>query len=353
MTDYPIIIENSMSCGIVDGKRVSSSILNAASSALICRGANRIIIPTPGENEYKRTIDIINDIPKERKPYFQIIDKNGQLLKRVRNYLSPLTEQAVKWPETAYISFLEGFLYHLSIATKYKAGIAHNDIRTLRGFIPIIDPESFKDEARYRLAETINLVCCYEPYNPLHGLLKTEISHSNISDRLWNIIDTTEFNSIVSESGKLGYVKNPRIGLRKIKNLFISLFKRPEVTPLLGLAHTSAELSGNGIPINAIEQIIKNKIHKNENGRNYSPPFIDIGPAILSIYSIALFEKYPKATPPEGTIMLLETLRDGKAEHSWLNVGEEKKLEIEALNSYDSSIESYRKCIETQRRFYK
>ena len=122
---------------------------------------------------------------------------------------------------------------------------------------------------------------------------------------------------------------------------------------MLRLAHTSAELSGSGIPIDTIEQIIGKVTQKEEEGMCFSPPFIDLGPAIIPISTIALLEKYPNATPPKGTIMLLESLREGVAHHSWLNVGEENKLEIEAKDSYKNRLESHAKCIEVQKTFYK
>jgi hypothetical protein len=352
MSDFTVVLEHADACGLVGEKKVKASFLNAASAVLLCRGASKILIPAPGEHEFERVSVGIEDMPKERRGAIQIVDRKGAILRKVYDYIAPLKEQANKWPEDAYVQFLEGFLYQVGIASKYKAGIIGDTVQTLRGFIPIINPMLFKGEARYRLAETIDLVCRYEPTRPNHGMLHYEIAEKGISEKLWSIIETAEFRSIVAESGKLGYIKNPLIGIKKISNLFADLIRKPQVKPILSIAHTAAELSGLGIPADSVERIIGEVEEQQKEGRSFSPPFISLGPAELPIYRIALAERYPGAIPPKNSISLFEHSRDSRINISWLNVGEKKKLEKEAKSGLKHELSLLAKCKRVQSQFY-
>jgi hypothetical protein len=47
------------------------------------------------------------------------------------------------------------------------------------------------------------------------------------------------------------------------------------------------------------------------------------------VYRLALADKYIHATPPAGTILVFEHSGRGRVSRSWLNVGEELKLQKE------------------------
>lgn len=352
MSEFPIVLEHADACGVIGDKEIKTSFLNATSVVLLCRGASKILIPAPGELDFERASMGINDMPKERREVIQIVDRKGAILRKVIDYLTPLKEQATKWPEDAFVSFLEGFLYQIGIASKYKAGIVSDSVEIVRGFIPIIDPATFKGEAQYRLAEIIDLVCRYEPSNPKYGLLQYETAETGISERLWKIMETAEFRSIVAESGNLGYIKNPLMGINKISELLSNFIRNPQVKPLLRLTHTAAELSGLGVPADSVQKIAGDIEQNQQDARLFSPPFISLGPVELSIYKVALKEKYPTATPPKASIMSFEHSRNNKINYSWLNVGEERKLEKEAKNVLKHRLSSLEKCRKVQSKFW-
>jgi hypothetical protein len=78
-------------------------------------------------------------LPRERRKLVKTIDTDGALLNRVREFLGPLHLQTRRWPEDAFISFSEGFLYQILLATKHKAGILDNTVQNLREFVPILN----------------------------------------------------------------------------------------------------------------------------------------------------------------------------------------------------------------------
>jgi hypothetical protein len=61
---------------------------------------------------------------------------------------------------------------------------------------------------------------------------------------------------------------------------------------------------------------------------HFRPPFIPLGPVEVGLYRSALAEISPEAMPPEGSILVFE--KHGSP--SWLNVGDEFKLEREAAD---------------------
>lgn len=353
MSEFTLILEHADALGKLNGKEVRASILNATAAVLACRGATKILVPAVGEFERERIEEGLESLPKERRDSIQMVDKRGAFYQRIKDYISPLTEQATEWPEDAFVSQAGDFLYLLSIASKYRAGIADDVLASLRGFIPIIDASIFKGEARYRLAEIFSLACAYEPLNPKHGTLTLELAESGVSTRLWSILQMAEFRSVVAESGMLGYIKHPVVGVKKLVNALEELISKPQVKPLMHLAYTGAELSGYKPHVETIEKILGDVEKERETAKDFSPPFIDLGPATLPIFRVALREKYPRAVPYENTIMLFEHARNNQKWHSWLNIGEERKLESGAKSALKRQLSELEKCRKVQEQLFK
>jgi hypothetical protein len=145
---FPIIFEHMDACGVWQGKEVKVPAITAAAAILVSQGADQILIPTPSSYEAERAAEGIERLPKERRNLVRVVDRKGEVLRRVRNYLEPLGAQAKKWPENAFVGFAEGFLYQVALGTDFKAGILGNAVGTMRDFVPIVDPQSFSGEAR-------------------------------------------------------------------------------------------------------------------------------------------------------------------------------------------------------------
>src|SRR5205807_8054254 len=121
--------------------------------------------------------------------------------------------------------------------------------------------------------------------------------------------------------------KHPLVGLKRLQEIIRSFFGRKDTQKMLSLAVTTADLAGAGTAAKAAEHFFE---RLGAHTDSFRPPFLSLGPAELGIYRAALADTHPKAIPPLGTIMVFERSRAGKVRHSWLSVGEEKKLEREA-----------------------
>jgi len=345
---FQLIYEHQDAIGLLDGRKVKASTIAATAMTLACRGAEKLLIPTPGSYEYDRTCDGIEKLPKERRSYVSIVDQNGDILREVREFLSPLVIQATKWPENAFIQSCELFLYQVALGAKLKAGILSHQIQTVRGLLPLIHPNEFYDEARFRLAELVNLICCYEPNTLEQGAQSVDSVPDVRTLDVWKLLDSTEFKSIVASSGQLGILKHPNVILKHLNHLFKEFIQRPDTSKVLRLAETPADLAGHGKVFNTAKSALEALIAFYT--QPFRPPFMSPGPAEMGIYKIALTEEYPSAMTHPGTILLFEWSRGETRSYSWLNEGDELKLEREAGDN-QKRIEDFKKARQVQQTF--
>lgn len=345
---FPVILEHSDARAEVDGKEIKIPTISATAVILASRGADEILVPCPSKYELQRTEAGLRLLPKERRSCVTIVDRNGAILNSVREYLEPLVAQAQEWPEDAFVRFSEDFLYLLALGAKHRSGILATSVEILREFVPIIRPGHFKGEGRFRLAELVALVCSYEPHPLEHGAFHLETPSSDgFSPAVWLLLNSAQFRDVVAASGKLGYLKHPLVGLRRLQGIIRNFFGRKDTQNMLSLAATTADLAGAGTAAKAAEHFLEKL---GEHTDSFRPPFLSLGPAELGIYRAVLAETHPNAIPPPGTIMIFERSPAGKVGHSWLGVGEETKLEREAAQP-KSMKESFLKAKAAQKRF--
>lgn len=343
---FPVVLQHLDVCGVKDGRRVRTSVIPVLAVLLVARGSDRVIIPTPHAMERERAESGIAGLPVDRRHLVSLCDTNGDLLSRVRDYLDPLHRQARKWPEDAFVRFAEDFLYEVLVATQQRAGVLSNSASVVREFVPILDSTGFTGEARFRLAEVCRMVCGYEPFVIDHGEYLVD-SRRDSGASAW--VRMAEFRAVVAASGRIGYLKHPLIGLRRLGVKLHDLIRRPSVKPLIKLASTAADAAGAGGLGGATGEALG--LAANPPEQTYHPPFISLGPAELPLYRAALREGVPGAVPPDGAIMLFETMRAGRKGTMWLNVGEEKKLEREAKGGFRQRIAKHRQARKALNRF--
>ncbi len=325
---FPIVFEHMDACGVWGGKQVKVPAITAAAAVLVSRGADQLLVPTPSAYEEDRVAEGIERLPKQRRQLVKTVDKKGHVLQRVRSYLEPLAAQAKKWPENAFVAFAEDFLYQLALATDFRAGIVGHALQTVHEFVPILDLQSFRGEAKFRLAETISLICSYEPNLSDHGAYRFDlVPRPESSAQIWDLIESAEFGTVVAIGGRLGYLKHPAITFRRLRNAARTFFRRPETARMFTLATSVAELAGAKSITEKAKGIAA--LVTESGSAPFCPPFIDLGPAQIGVYRLALAAAHVQATPPRGAILVFEHSRRGKLSLSWLNVGEELKLQRE------------------------
>ena len=348
---FPIILEHRDAIGQLGSNKVRTSILSAIGPALVARGADRIVVPVPGPFEQERAMEGYERLPKERRKLVQFVDEDGDVLRRIREYLLPLRHQARQWPEDAFVHFVETFLYRCALAAKYRAGVAHDSVQVVREFIPIINPAVFSDEARYRFADVIALVCAYRPVSPEYPGFARQADVAQVGRTVWQIIESAEFNAVVAESPALGYLKEPGLALAVLRDKIRDLVARPVAKGLITASKSAADLAGVGKSIESASRIAE--FIDDASMAGFRPPFFNLGPSVLTLYRVALEEAFPGAHAPEGTIMVFEEWRAGGAGTSWLSVGEEDKLEREEQEAIEKRTLKWQEAVRAQSLFYR
>lgn len=188
----------------------------------------------------------------------------------------------------------------------------------VRDFIPILDPAVFKGEARFRLADLVRLICSFEPATVDQGLVASEVP--GMADSAMRLMQAAEFRALVTESGRVGFLRHPLLALHELRHRFLQLTRLPAARGAVTLASTAVDAASAG----ALGKVAAGGLSlATKEATSYSPPFFDIGQAHYSLYRAVLDEV--DATPPEGTIEVFK-LGDGIR---WLNEGEEYKLEFD------------------------
>jgi hypothetical protein len=347
---FPLVVEHELAVGVLGDREVEVPTLATTGTLLVARGADHLIVPAPSARELEHVKAGLAQLPAERRGLVSVVDENAATLKRIRAYLAPLREQAQEWPEDAFVSFAEGFLYQLALASRHRAGIADDSVSVVRGFIPIIDHRVFSGEGRFRLAELVALICSYEPAAPEHLVWTTELARPGASRQVWEIFESAEFQAVVAASGRIGLVRHPKVALRRIGALLRAVIAHPAAKALLRMGATSADLAGVPKASKALEGFLATAGAR-PSSSEYWPPFISLGPAQVGVYQAALIESEPQATPPPGAIMVFRSTRGGKEGLSWLNEGEEHKLEREALEGLGPRLSKLREARAAQASF--
>lgn len=80
---FPVILEHEDACGVIGGQEVKTPAIGASALILAARGADEILVPCPSDYEVERTIQGIELLPAERRSCVKIVDKNGEVLRRL------------------------------------------------------------------------------------------------------------------------------------------------------------------------------------------------------------------------------------------------------------------------------
>ena len=85
---FPVVLEHMDACGVSHGRKVKVPAITAAAVILVSGGTNEILMPAPDSYEDERVAEGIERLPKERRSLVRVIDKHGDVLRRVRSYSS-------------------------------------------------------------------------------------------------------------------------------------------------------------------------------------------------------------------------------------------------------------------------
>jgi hypothetical protein len=320
----PIILEHVDALALLSDQPVRVSTLNATAIILTSLGADQILIPVPGVVERNRVVAGLRTIPSSRRGLIKPIDADGKMLSRVSDFLMPMTKQARKHPENSFVKTSIETLYNLALGCKYGATIASGAMNELVESIPVIDLSLFTGEVRYRLSELIFMASRYDPSLMSRNEVIGQVSEADVRSLFWKIIDSAEYTSVVTISGRLGLARHPAVLLHSLERAIKNLVTRPEFKVAIRAGEVAAQLAKFPVSFSGLGELTDNL----KRGPGFAPPFIEL--PVSTEYRIAeasLKESFPGATFPKSMIFADERILGNVVFHRWLNKGEESVLE--------------------------
>jgi len=312
----------------LNNRDISIPTLGAAAFILTTQGADQIYIPVQGmftEMVRDATSKLAPSLKRRIKP----IDTNGKVSRRVHEFVRPIRSSASEdSQERSFCAMTENMLYHMALASKYRATSIDGDLSHVQEIISAIKLEKFKGEAKHRLAQVVHLVAGYEPfYIDKLGIIQ-HISEPGVGTEIQHILDTAEFADVVGAQGKLGYLRNPRIGLRRVSSTIHTLVKRREFRSLVAATRSISSLAKIALPVDIVDELIA------ESDDNFSPVFGTLSPFYQTIYETSLFEYDPKCRTLPGKILDIQPFKLGVCGHMWRDSGESAEQSIEKELQY-------------------
>ncbi len=300
-----MLIEYFDSLGNLNGKEIGVPALRALSLLLISLGADEIIIPAPGERATEHVRKAIETLPEKRRGNVRLVDSNRATMKRVMKYLLPLKQQAVEWPETTFVDLALNSLYFLTLAFENKASVIDGGIPAIHDFLSIIRPNSYKDEAKFTLAELFRLFTLFEP-NLLDRIeFNMQVPYPEVQRVLPNLISSAEFAEFVSSNARLGFLRHPAMGLRRVKTTLRNVVSSKGFRKVVRGGLTVSQLAPLPVNVSGLRDILPVAT----KGTEFSPPFIELPLSVhLSICQAALREFDPRAVAVPGNLYAQSSL---------------------------------------------
>ena len=266
-----VLIEAFDSLGELDGQRIRAPAIGAISVILVSLGAGQIIIPTPGNLATEHIREAVNNLPKQRRRMVHFADSKGRQLGRIATFLAPLREQAREWPEKTFVQIAGHALYLLTLACENNSSVIGADLSNIHSFLSIIRPSVFANEAKYRLAELYRLFTMYEPTLLDRLLMNGQVADPQVRSVLSSVIESSEYRELIASNGKLDYLRQPRIGLRRVKRAVLIASKR-EFRETVRAGMTVSSFAPPPLNVSGLREIIPDRSQHDR----FAPPSIDM-----------------------------------------------------------------------------
>lgn len=323
---HPVIINYTEAEARLKGRDISIPTIASAAYILTTQGADKIYIPIPvvqSEWGYRppnpmpqeRAKEAVAQLDNSLRKRVRLVDENGATLRRVLTFLEPLgTSVSENSVEQMFVGFAMDMLYHMALASQFGATSIDGDMLSVQDFISRIRLNSFRGEARTRAAEIIYLAAIYEPYLVDKLKIVRHAAEPGVKETLDRILESAEFQKVVETSGRLGYLRRPRIGLRRLRTAVWGVLGRKDFRFLLDGLEAVSTIATAQVP----EALLKDITAISKKDEEFSPLFGTLHPFDQLIFESALNEFDSRCTHSKGNKMILQPYKVGICGARWL-----------------------------------
>lgn len=322
--EFPVISYFGGAFAELEGKSIWIPTLNSTAVLLIIQGADGVIVPPLGNNDGLKSV--IQGLPPSLRAKVRIIDSKQSILKRVTNFIEPISQSVEKEkemsPEQTLARCSIPFLYQLALAAKYGAGMTDGWIDQLTHLVHESDFNKFKGaEARYRTAQLVSLITSYRPFLSSRTGLRGNAADPGIRGRFSDILETSEYADVVSTSGHLGLVRQPTVALRRLRRAVVNITSSPKFRSVAEASMAISALAQVQLPAEPLVRMAGDF----EVGNKFSPPIIDTSRFLVDIYKSTLNAYNPRCRPPKGGMVEMHVHQPAVCGAMELDITKERK----------------------------
>jgi hypothetical protein len=324
MVNNPVVLEYWDCVAKLFGDSVSVSSLGAAALELTSFGADQILVPAPTAEASHGIEHGLEMIPPNRRHLIRRVDENGRVLSLVQQYLRPIAEVATGEAERNFVHFTLQTMYKVALGCRYKAAVIDARLEHVPMFLRVIDKSLFHGDAAFKIREIASLAFSFDGQIFDRLQIIAAIADSNLGRRLFEMLESSEYHSLVTTGGKIALAKNPRVALRQLKKKVSGVVRTPAFNQLVAAGTTASQLPGSPINLTPIRDLARVLGLQ----RDFSPVLLDLpNPVFYQIYQNSLSAAGRNLVPPDG--MAYQTL------DSLFGLGDSLPIEMKNQISYD------------------
>lgn len=315
LVEFPIVLYFEEAQARLRDKPIDIPTLHSTALLLVTQGANMVLVPAfEHKDQIKQTAD---SLPPSLRHRIKLVDERATLLRKVRRFVEPLLGQISEMDEMStesiFVRQVIPFLYQLTVAAKYNAGTTDGWIHDITHHLHNIKFDVFKGEARARLAILAHLVTSYRPFVTAHANVRGYESDPGMREKLFAILESTEFYDVVEKSGYLGLVRRPRVALERLRRSVVSLVSKPSVRAVARAADTVSTLAAQPI----LAEPLLDLAGRAQARGGFSPPMLDLSSFRREIYYASLAEHNTACRPPPGALFQIHVHQPGICGNIW------------------------------------
>ena len=274
MSSSPVVLYNATVCESRGDER-RAPLLGATLPLLLARGADQLIVPAPSFRTEKERAEAVRSLPEARRHMVRVVDEDGQILERVREFLAPIRTHVCHAAGLGMPRVLD-FIYQFAIATRYRAAILDDSLQRARTAVLAVDAHWYAGEAKCRLAEVVRLVAAYSPVVAPQSQLMAELTEPTPSLDVWKILDDASYSSVTVRFGRLGFLRQPRLAMQRLIRRWREVLTRPTVQEKLKFAQAVGDVS----PASSVANPFLSAIAAiPRRAAPFVPPFVPLLPA--------------------------------------------------------------------------
>lgn len=271
----------------VGDRAVQVPALLSTARLLATQRVNTILVPAASDEVRELYRDHQHLLAPSARRHVKLVDSSGALRRRVKQFIAPIEEDLTRNRNEAndYLARVLGeSLYHIGLGLKYNASTIDTPIHSFCHALHSTDLSPLGAESKYRLSLASGFLLSYQPQSTSTMELKYQNGEAAAPGLFQDMLDAAEFSDVTEAFGRLGYLRRPITGLRRLRAAIRTWCGSPQAKGAAAIAETVGQYAGTPIPAELARGFAQDVAIP-----DFAPPLVALGHG-LGIYWAALAE---------------------------------------------------------------